>query len=63
MSKDILSEYGKDSGAGQKARAECGGVREVKELPYKTPVGPTQQMRRQPGLGGTVHDCGSQGKH
>jgi hypothetical protein len=63
MAQDILSEYGKDSGAAEKARAECGGVRETKDLPYKSPVGPTQQMRRQPGLGGEVHICGSQGKH
>ncbi len=64
MGRDILSEYGKDSGAGQKPRAESGGVTETKDLPYKSPVGPTQQMRRQVGLGGTNHGCcGSQGKH
>lgn len=65
MSKDILSEYGRDSAAAQKARAECGGVRpgEEKPLAYSPPKGPTQQMRARPGLGGNVHMCGTQGKH
>ncbi len=64
MSRDILSEYGPDSSQPQKARSECGGVKESKELPYDPPKGPSGQMRQGPGLGGTNHgNCGSQGKH
>jgi len=64
MSKDILSMYGKDSGAKQGGRASCGGVQEFKELPYKPPVGPKGQMHNAPGLGGTNHgNKVNQGKH
>lgn len=64
--KDILSNYGKDSSQPQKPRAYCGGVeaKDVKDINYSTPQGPTNQMRRAVGLGGTNHGCcGTQGKH
>lgn len=62
MARDILSEYGRDSGAPQKPRASCGGVeaKDVKPIRYSEPRGPTNQMRRAPGLGGEVHPKGSQ---
>jgi len=62
MAKDILSHYGRDSTNPQSPRATCGGVKEAKPLPYSPPKGPTNQMRQGPGLGGTVHPKGSQGK-
>ena len=59
---DILSEYGKDSGAGQAARATNGGHCEPKPIPYSPPVGPQGIMKEGPGLGGTNHgNCGTQG--
>jgi hypothetical protein len=64
MTDDILSEYGKDSGAGQVARATNGGQVECKDLPYSPPKGPMGQMQKGVGLGGTNHGCaGTQGKH
>ena len=64
MADDILSEYGKDSGAGQVARATNGGQVECKPLPYSTPKGPMGQGHNSVGLGGTNHGCtGTQGKH
>lgn len=63
MADDILGEYGKDSGAGEKARATNGGRMEPKPLDYSPPKGPIGQMRQGPGLGGTNHgNCGTQGK-
>lgn len=60
--KDILSEYGPESTSGN--RASNGGRQEPKPILYDQPKGPTEQMRRQPGLGGTNHgQCGTQGKH
>lgn len=60
--KDILSDYGPESKPGG-SRAVCGGVIEPKPLPYRPPVGPTQQMRAKVGLGGTNYGpCGTQGK-
>lgn len=64
MSKDILSMYGPDSASDQKPRATNGGQMEVKPIPYSPPCGPTNQMHKGPGLGGT--NCGNevmQGKH
>ena len=63
MSKDILSEYGRDSGAAQKPRATNGGQMEKKELPYSPPVGPKGIMEKGGGLHGDNHPCGTQGKH
>ena len=59
--KDILSEYGPEASSG--SRSNSGGVKEAKPLPYDPPKGPTEQMRRAVGLGGTNHgNCGTQGK-
>lgn len=64
MADDILSMYGKDSGAGQAARATNGGKEECKPLPYSTPVGPMGQSHNSVGLGGTNHgNSVCQGKH
>lgn len=63
MARDILSEYGNDSGAGQKPRATSGGCCDPKPIPYSPPKGPTGQMQESPGLHGTNHGmCGTQGK-
>lgn len=63
MAKDILSEYGKDSGAPQAPRATNGGRQTPKPLPYSPPKGPTPHMQQGPGLHGTNHgNCGTQGK-
>lgn len=62
MADDILSEYGRDSGAGQAARATNGGQQSPKELPYSPPVGP--QNKTDIGRNGTNHGCcGTQGKY
>jgi hypothetical protein len=59
--RDILSEFGNDSGAGDKPRATNGGQVEVKPLPYSPPVGPTNiNDGRSAGLHGSVHPCGTQ---
>lgn len=64
MSDDILNEYGKDSGAGQKPRATNGGHCEPKPLPYSPPVGPTGHMQSSVGLhGSNMGTCGTQGRH
>lgn len=58
MSRDILSEYGNDSGAGQQPRASNGGQQSPKPLPYSAPVGPSNINDSQtPGLHGTNHGC------
>jgi len=63
MADDILSDYGRDSGAGNAARATNGGQMEKKDLPYSPPVGPKGQSHNSVGLGGTNHGCsGTQGK-
>ena len=61
--KDLF-DYVEHGGAQtpQAPRASSGGVTEAKEMNYKPPKGPTNIMREGPGLGGTVHPCGSQGK-
>lgn len=62
MSKDILSEFGPDSGSG--SRASNGGKMEVKPIPYSAPKGPTGQMQQGPGLhGDNCGQCGTQGKY
>lgn len=64
MADDILSMYGNDSGAPEKARASNGGQMMAKELPYDPPKGPTSQMNKGPGLHGTNHgNSVCQGKH
>ncbi len=54
---------GPDTPKSQVARATSGGVMSTKPLPYSKPQGPTEQMRRAPGLGGECMPCGSQGEH
>lgn len=62
MSDDILSNYGKDSGAGNAARATNGGHCEPKPIPYSEPVGP--KNKTMVGNNGTNYGtCGTQGKH
>lgn len=65
MARDILSEFGNDSGAGDKPRATSGGVTSAKELPYSPPQGPKGINDSQtPGLHGDNHgNCGTQGRH
>lgn len=63
MPDDILNDFGRDSGAGEKPRATNGGQQEVKSLPYSPPTGRAGSTNG-PGLGGTNHGCcGTQGKH
>ena len=60
---DILSEYGPDSKQPQEPCADCGGECNPKPLPYSPPVGPSEHMRRGPGLGGTNYgNSGTQHK-
>ena len=63
--RDILSGFGNDSGAGDKARATNGGKMPVGEIKYSPPVGPTTFSHEGPGLAAhTNHGCcGTQGKH
>jgi len=66
MPRDILSEYGKDSGAGDKPRATTGGVKSARDvMNYSPPQGPTNiNDPKGPGLHG--HNCGpagTQGPH
>lgn len=65
MPDDILSEYGRDSGAPQRPRATNGGRQTPKPIPYSPPVGPKSQGHEGPGLGGGEnHGCyGTQGKY
>lgn len=65
MARDILSEYGNDSGAGNKPAASSGGVTMAKELPYSPPKGPTTFSHEGPGLADHMNHgcCGTQGKH
>jgi hypothetical protein len=61
MPRDILSEYGNDSGAGNQPRARSGGVTSSRDvMGYKPPRGPTNINDPQsPGLHG--HNCGPSG--
>lgn len=59
MADDILNDYGRDSSAGQAARATNGGQQMVKPIPYSPPVGPSGQMQQGPGLHGD--NCGNAG--
>jgi hypothetical protein len=65
MADDILSEYGRDSGAAQAPRATNGGKMPVSSIPYSPPKGPSNINDPQsPGLHGSNHGCyGSQGRH
>jgi hypothetical protein len=62
MPRDILSEYGKNSGVGQSApRATNGGKMPVRDVHnYSPPQGPTNiNDAKSPGLHG--HNCGTAG--
>lgn len=62
MRKSLISDFGPESKPGGK-RATNGGCCDPKPIPYSKPVGPTEQMRARPGLGGTNHgNCGTQGR-
>lgn len=64
MAKSVFSHFTKDSGAGDKPRATCGGCTEAKPLPYSPPKGPTSQKQEGPGLHGSNHGSGgTQGRH
>lgn len=65
MSKDILSEFGKDSSQPQAARSTDGGKITPKPMPYSPPQGPSNiNDGRSPGLHGTNHgNSGTQGRH
>lgn len=56
--RDILSEYGRDSGGPQRPRATSGGVTMARDvMNYKPPCGPTNiNDPKSPGLHG--HNCG-----
>lgn len=63
MARDILSEFGKDSGAGNAAKATCGGIKQARDVHnYSPPVGPKNiNDSKSPGLHGTNHGtCGTQ---
>lgn len=62
--KDILSEFGPDSPMDQKARATNGGQCTPKDIPYCPPVGPSNiNDSKSPGLHGSNHGNGTNGKH
>ncbi len=64
MPDDILSDFGNDSGGGQKPRASNGGQMPVSPIPYSPPKGPSSQMQQGPGVHGDNHGCcGTQGRH
>jgi len=66
MSDDILSEYGRDSGAPQRPRATNGGQVPVRDVHnYSPPYGPSNiNDPQKPGLNGTNYGCCvNQGKH
>ena len=65
MPRDILSEYGRDSGAAPVARATNGGKMPVRDVHnYSPPKGPSNiNDAKSPGLHGTNYGCcGTQGK-
>lgn len=66
MSRDILSEYGNDSGAGNAPRATSGGVKSARDvMGYQPPQGPSNiGDSKSPGLhGNNCGNCGSQGSY
>ena len=65
MSDDILSDFGRDSGAGEKPRATNGGHMPVTPIPYSPPRGPTTFSHEGPGLADHINHgcCGTQSKY
>lgn len=66
MARDILSEYGNDSGAGDKPRATNGGQQTPRDVHnYSPPKGPSNiNDPKTSGIHGTNHGtCGTQGRH
>lgn len=64
MPRDILGEYGPDSPTHQVPGATSGGRQEPKPIPYSPPVGPSNITdSKSPGLHGSNHGCGPQGRH
>lgn len=66
MPRDILSEYGNDSGAGNAPRAKSGGVKSARDvMGYSPPQGPSNiGDAKSPGLhGDNCGNCGSQGSY
>lgn len=61
MARDILSEYGRDSGVGQSASRASGGGQQTPRgvMNYSPPQGTMGMMHSGPGLGGT--NCGNSG--
>jgi len=61
MPRDILSEYGRDSGAPQRPPAGSGGVTQARDVHnYSPPKGPSNiNDPKSPGLHG--HNCGTAG--
>jgi hypothetical protein len=65
MPRDILSESGNDSGAGNVPGAKKGGEMSARDvMNYSPPKGPTNiGDPKSPGLHGSNHgNCGTQGK-
>ena len=62
MARDILGEFGPESGDVQKAKATSGGAQQPKDvMGYKSPYGPTSvDNPKSPGLHGNVYPSGSQ---
>ena len=53
MSRDILSEYGRDAYKPQASPLSSGGIMPVRDvMNYEPPAGPINQMGHQPGLPG-----------
>jgi len=64
MPRDILSEYGNDSGAGNAPTAKSGGITSARDvMGYSPPKGPSNIMDpKSPGIhGANLGNCGTQG--
>lgn len=64
MSKDTLSEYGRNTNQPQREVASSGGVKAFKPMPYSEPQGPKGiNDPKTAGIHGTnLGTCGTQGK-
>jgi hypothetical protein len=65
MARDILSEYGRDSGAPQRPRASHGGIMHPRDVHnYQPPQGPSSIHDHGPGLHeNNCGNCGTQSSH